>query len=97
VNFYRWHNDQLTLFCHLQPKASKDEFAGGHGERLKIRITAPPVDGKANQQLIAFIAKQFGVSKSAVAITHGETGRQKTLIISQPSRLPEILEIAPQS
>jgi uncharacterized protein (TIGR00251 family) len=67
--FYRWQNGDLLLFCHLQPQASRDEFAGTiagsadiHVERLKIRITAPPVDGRANIQLIAFLAKQFGTT-----------------------------------
>ena len=62
--FYRWDKGYLSLFCHLQPKASKNEFAGQHGERLKIRITAAPVDGKANAQLIRFIAQQFDVAKT---------------------------------
>lgn len=91
--FYRWQNKQLLLFCHLQPKASKDEFCGQHGDRLKIRITAPPVDGKANAHLIRFIAKQFGVVKADVVISSGELGRQKTLQINQPTKLPHDLNI----
>ncbi|MFA7554565.1 MAG: DUF167 family protein [Spongiibacteraceae bacterium] len=88
LSFYHWQQHKLVLFCYLQPKASCDEFVGPHANRLKIRITAPPVDGKANQHLIKFIAKQFGVAKSAVTITSGELGRQKTLCIDQPSKLP---------
>jgi len=85
------------LFCHLQPKASRDEFAGQHGERLKIRITAPPVDGKANAHLIEFLAAQFAVAKQAVTIVSGETGRQKTVRIENPRQLPAALSIAPPS
>ncbi|MEH6548649.1 MAG: DUF167 family protein [Pseudomonadales bacterium] len=85
---YRWQGSDLLLYCHLQPKASKDEFCGLHGERLKIRITAPPIDGKANKHLIAFVAKAFGVSKSQVQITSGELGRQKTIWINSPINIP---------
>jgi uncharacterized protein (TIGR00251 family) len=93
--FYRWQGDTLWLSCHLQPGASKDEFAGLHGERLKIRISAPPVDGKANAHLIGFLAKAFGVAKSAVAIERGDTGRQKTVSIRAPVTLPGELGIVP--
>ena len=93
VTYYRWQADILWLSCHLQPKASSDEFAGSHGDRLKIRITAPPVDGKANAHLIGFLAKAFGVAKSAVTIEHGETGRQKTVSILRPAVLPAELQI----
>ncbi len=91
--FYRWHDHTLTVFCHLQPKASRDEFAGCHSERLKIRIEAAPIDGKANTQLIAFLAKQFGVARQAITISSGALGRQKTVIIDRPRQLPVRLAI----
>ncbi|WP_432697247.1 DUF167 family protein [Marinobacterium sp. YM272] len=86
--FYRWDGDRLILSCHLQPKASKDEISGLHGESVKIRITAPPIEGRANAQLVKFLAKTFGVPKSAVTILSGELGRQKRVAIDQPSKLP---------
>ena len=64
------------------------------GDALKVQVRAPPVDGKANKQLIQFIAKQFGVAQSAVSITSGELGRQKNLLIESPTKLPESLGIA---
>ncbi len=64
MSYFRWDGEDLLLECHLQPKASRDEFAGLHGDRLKIRLTAPPVDGKANAHLLAFLASVFAVSKS---------------------------------
>jgi len=94
MSWYRWQKDALLLFCHLQPQASRDEFAGQHGERLKIRIQAPPVDGKANARLIAFLAKRFGVVKGAVSIESGASGRQKTVRIEHPALLPPELSIA---
>ena len=86
--FYRWDSDALILDCHLQPKASADAFAGLHGERLKIRLTAPPVDGKANAQLLAFLAAAFGVAKSHVSLLSGQQRRQKRVRIEAPRSLP---------
>lgn len=67
----------LVLSLHIQPGAKKTEIAGLHGEALKIRLAAPPVDGKANAALIAFLAKTYGVPKSAVELVSGETSRTK--------------------
>lgn len=91
--FYCWHGDVLLLSCHLQPKASKDEICGLHGDSVKIRISAPPIDGRANAQLIKFLAKQFAVAKSQVEIISGASGRQKRIRISQPGRFPAQLPI----
>ncbi|CAA0106120.1 Uncharacterised protein [Zhongshania aliphaticivorans] len=91
--FYRWHNGNLTLFCHIQPGASSNEFSGQHGDRLKIRVRAAASDGKANAGLIAFIAKEFGLSKNAVELTAGAQSRQKTLKISAPLKIPKALAV----
>lgn len=80
------------LTCHLQPKASKDEFAGLHGEALKVRIQAQPIEGKANAALVKFLASQFGVSKSAIEIISGELNRHKRVRISQPRKIPQALQ-----
>lgn len=93
MSFYRWDGEDLILECHLQPKASSDEFAGLHGERLKIRLTAPPVDGKANAKLLAFLADAFAVSKSQVSLESGQQSRQKRVRIKQPRQLPAVLEL----
>ncbi len=85
---YQWADGDLLLVCHLQPKASKSEFSGLHGDALTVRIQAPPVEGKANSELVKFLAKQFGVSKSAVSIISGELNRHKRVRITQPQRLP---------
>lgn len=92
---YQWEGDNLILQCQLQPRAATNEVAGvvvgtdagTHSDRLKIRITAPPVDGKANKHLIALLSKWFGTAKGNISILRGETGRQKTLLIKHPSRL----------
>ena len=67
----------LVLSLHIQPGAKKTEIAGLHGEALKIRLAAPPVDGKANAALIAFLAKTCGVPKLAVELVSGDTSRTK--------------------
>jgi hypothetical protein len=90
MSYFRWDGDDLLLDCHLQPKASCDEFAGLHGERLKIRLTAPPVEGKANAHLLAFLADAFGVAKSRVHLVSGELNRQKRVRIELPQRLPAL-------
>ncbi|MCG8670429.1 MAG: DUF167 family protein [Pseudomonadales bacterium] len=94
--FYRWEGSDLLLSCKLQPKASQDELVGEHGaqgEQLKIRITAPPIEGKANQHLVKFLAKSFGVSKSQVMIESGELARTKLVRLRSPKKFPAKLGI----
>lgn len=67
----------LVLTLHIQPGAKKTEFVGLHGEAMKIRLAAPPVDGKANAALCAFLADFCDVPKSAVRLISGETARAK--------------------
>jgi hypothetical protein len=97
MSHFRWDGADLILECHLQPKASKDEFAGLHGGRVKIRLTAPPVDGKANAHLIVFLASTFAVSKSQVSLESGQLSRKKRVRIKQPQRLPAELALTTQS
>lgn len=97
--FYEWRGADLLLFCHLQPQASRDEFVGAVAatprERLKIRIKAPAVEGRANERLVAFLAQQFGVARQAVRIDSGAAARRKTVTIERPGTLPPQLSIAP--
>lgn len=87
--WYQWQGERLLLSVRLQPRASCDEIVGPHGtDSLKIRITAPPVDGKANQHLIKYLAKEFGVAKGQVTLLSGTTGRDKRLAIDSPTKLP---------
>ena len=88
---WRKEGNDIVLFCHLQPGAKKTEFAGEHDQRLKIRINAPPVDGKANAVLIKFLSKAFVVSRRQVIIESGELSRQKRVRIVNPSVLPAAL------
>lgn len=72
----RWDGADLVLELRVQPRASSDALER-FGEGLKLRITAPPVDGKANTHLVKYLARTLGVAKSAVVIEAGETGRDK--------------------
>ena len=79
-DWYRVAGDgRITLTLHIQPGAKKTEFAGLHGDALKIRLAAPPVDGKANEALIKFMAETLGLTKSAVSLKSGQTSRRKVL------------------
>lgn len=89
---YEWQGENLILHCHIQPNAAKDEIVGIHGDRLKVRITAPPVDGKANEHIIKWFSKLCKVPKSQINILQGELGRQKTLRIHAPQALPEQID-----
>lgn len=93
--WYRWDGPDLLLALHIQPGAGGDELVGPHGDRLKIRITAPPVDGKANTHLIRFLAETFGVATGAVELLTGHTGREKRLRIRAPRQLPDLIPTKP--
>ncbi len=87
-SWYRWEGDELLLFLRVQPRANLDEFVAPHGDRYKVRITASPVEGKANAQLLRFLAKSFGVSKGQVSLMTGEHGRNKGVRIRSPRKIP---------
>jgi uncharacterized protein (TIGR00251 family) len=76
-----WNKDGVLLRVRVQPRASQDAWVGLHGDRLKLRIAAPPVDAAANERLIAFLAEYLGLSKSRIRITHGHASRAKTLLL----------------
>jgi hypothetical protein len=71
----------VTLRLHIQPGAKKTEVVGRHGEALKIRLVAPPVDGKANACLIAYLADQLGIARAAISLLSGDSSRAKRVRI----------------
>jgi uncharacterized protein (TIGR00251 family) len=80
----------LFLTLHVQPGAKRTEVAGIHGGALKIRLAAPPVEGKANAALLRYLADAFAVPQRAVTLVHGETSRQKTVRIMAPQARPDL-------
>lgn len=72
----------VRLHLFIQPKASKNEIVGEHNGELKIKLTSPPVDGKANEGLIEFLSEIFKKPKRDITLVRGETNRHKTVDIS---------------
>lgn len=71
-----------TVTVHVVPRSRRSEVAGRHGDAIRIRLAAPPVDGAANAELVRFLADRLGVSRQAVSIKSGTTGRRKTVAIT---------------
>ncbi len=87
--WYGWDGEDLLLKLRVQARASRDELGESFGDELKVRITAPPVEGKANQHLVRFMAESFGVPIDRVTLLAGGRSRSKRLRIAAPSRLPD--------
>lgn len=71
----------IRLTIQVQPRASRTELAGRHGDALKVRIQAAPVDGAANEALVRFLSEALGVPRAAVHISAGQGGRRKTVVV----------------
>ncbi len=71
----------VRLRLRVQPRASRTEVMGLHGDLIRIRLSAPPVDGAANEELVRFLAATLAVPTRAVEITAGHSGRQKTVLV----------------
>jgi uncharacterized protein len=76
----------LTL--HIQPNAKRTEWVGLHGDALKLRLKAPPVDGKANEALCTYLAEIFAVKRHSVVLLSGESSRHKRVQIKNATHLP---------
>ena len=71
----------VQLQLHVQPGASRTSLAGLHGDALKIRVAAPPLEGRANRELLDYLARLLGVAPARIALVKGESGRRKTVIL----------------
>jgi len=74
--------EKIILKVYVQPKSSKNEVVGAYRDGIKVKVTAPPVEGKANESLIRFLAREFGISPSSIEMTRGHHSREKILKIS---------------
>nr|WP_274600787.1 DUF167 family protein [Ectothiorhodospira shaposhnikovii] len=77
----------------LQPRASREKLGEPLGDRLKVYVTAPPVEGAANERLLKLIARHCGVARSRVMLEAGATSREKTVAVDTPGRLPPPLDV----
>ncbi|AGH94745.1 DUF167 domain-containing protein [Pseudobdellovibrio exovorus] len=83
----------MKLKVLIQPNAKKSEAIGLHDGAVKIKIKAPPVDGAANEALIAFISKTLSIPKKNVTILHGHTGRNKLLEIDYDANVDDVIRL----
>ncbi|MDD4169121.1 MAG: DUF167 family protein [Desulfotomaculaceae bacterium] len=80
--FIKEKEDGVVFKVRVQPRASMNKLVGLHGDALKIRLTAPPVEGEANEACRTFLAGLLSVARSQVSITSGSTGRNKTIKVT---------------
>ncbi|MDA8326647.1 MAG: DUF167 domain-containing protein [Nitrospiraceae bacterium] len=90
IPFERTANGVL-IKLKVEPRSSRRKVVGLHGDALKVKLTGPPVEGKANEELIEFLSEIFGARKSAIAIVRGGSSKQKAVEIG--GFKPEALEI----
>lgn len=89
-----WYSKTTTgylIAVHAQPGAKKSEISGLHGDRLKVRIAAPPVEGRANEALVAFLSERLGLPRAKVRVMKGQQGRAKLIEIADTAIDPERL------
>ena len=91
MSWYRIGRDGVAIELQVQPGARRTEIVGLHGDCLKLRLAAPPADGKANACLIEFLAQRLGVKKGQVTITRGAASRRKTVFVAQARFEPRAL------
>jgi len=83
------HSSGLVFKVHVQPGASRNQVSGLHGDALKLKLTAPPVEGKANKACIGILAEALGIPKTSIEIVSGHTSRKKNIRITcTASRTP---------
>lgn len=89
---YQWKNDNLILSLYLQPNARQDKVIGLFNDLIKIQISAPAIDNKANNHLKKWLAKAFHVPNSHIILLKGEHTRQKIVQITRPEKIPPWLK-----
>ena len=88
MTFIREHSKGIVFHVFIQPRASKDMIVGIHGDRLKIKVAAPPVEGEANKRCIQFLAKRLSVPRSTLQIISGHNSRNKKILLKSEQAPP---------
>jgi len=98
TEWYRCGQDALTLTLHVQPGAKRSEIVGLHGDALKIKLAAPPIEGRANEALLKYLAGFFDVPLRNIGLTQGEQSRRKVVSVrgDVPALLKALLAGIPQ-
>jgi uncharacterized protein (TIGR00251 family) len=91
LSWYQIGGDGVTIRIQAQPGAKRTEVAGLYGDCIKVRLASPPVDGKANECLIEFLAERLGVRRAEVTITRGLSSRRKSVLVTVAGFQPEAL------
>lgn len=91
MSWYQIGRDGVTIQIRAQPGAKRTEVAGLYGDCVKVRLASPPVDGKANECLIEFLAQRFGVKRAQVTITRGVSSRRKNVFVAAAGLRPAAL------
>ncbi len=89
--WYQLSDNLVSITLHIQPGAKRNQIVGLHGDALKIKLAAPPIDGRANEELLKFIADIFGVPQKNVALLRGPLSRHKVVTISDSLIAPDTL------
>jgi hypothetical protein len=87
-NWYKWNSGNLQLRLQIQTRSSTEKFAEILEDRIKLRIHAAAVNGKANDAIIKFLSKEFQAPRSSIKILHGQRSTKKLVNIQNPGRLP---------
>jgi hypothetical protein len=90
---HRKVKDGIVIEVKVDPRSSRAEIVGALDTLLKVRLTAPPVEGAANEQLIELLAETFGVKRSDIAVVRGEASRRKVIKIMRPALFPLVARI----
>lgn len=94
ADWYRRRGENITLTLHVQPGAKCSEIVGLYGDALKIRLSAPPIEGRANEALLKFIAKLFDVPLRQVELKSGEQSRHKVILVKRSLIEPDSIVAA---
>ena len=91
MTWYQTGREGVTIQIQAQPGAKRTEVVGLYGDCIKVRLASPPVDGKANECLIEFLAKRLGVKRAQIIISRGTSSRRKSVIVAATGLRPEAL------
>lgn len=81
MNWIQKTKDGIIIKIHVVPNSSKTQIVGDHGDRLKIKIKAPPVDGKANEEVIDFLCEKLGIKKNQAELLTGQASKSKNILL----------------